>query len=421
MAHNTNTSPDAASSIDMKTDGRKNQRAVPILISLGLLGAMVVFLDVVDMASLRTHRRISTSTIEADTSLFRDSTVSKQPLHGPASSINYVPPIEKLTGSHIQSGVQCPYPLVPFYDRIVHHSSTDNSSSRIPKSIHLAWVRGYQTPQGRCISQDMMEIPNTWMEKFPDYNIYFHDDVAVDALFDQAWPEFPGLSKLMKACVQFGSAMRIDIWRQLILYRYGGLYGDFDMKPGPKLSQETIEENYSALFLSDGWNRPSQWFMAMAPKHPIAYFTIVEIMKRLRELKDVSNVKVVFTTGPDVLKHGYWNALATTEDYETVFDHGIHNSTLIEGPVRKLPGDDYAGGFDKELVPYPRDHASTDDYVNVTKKERVHKEMGSVHWKTMMKETRHEKPQGSCLEYLFWEDWNATEIWTRTPTDLHNT
>ncbi|KAL3933544.1 MAG: hypothetical protein SGARI_003682 [Bacillariaceae sp.] len=347
-------------------------------------------------------------------SFFRGTTTAKY--GGSASNlgynrgdgINHVPPIEELTKSNIQDGVECPYPLVPFYDHIVN----DPGTSRIPKHIHLAWVRGFSSPhgQGRCISRDMMEIPNKWKEHFPSYNIYFHDDDAVDALSAQEWPEFPALSKLMAACVKFGSAMRIDIWRQLILYRYGGMYGDFDMMPEKLLTQDTVEATDSAVFLSDGWNRPSQWFMAMAPKHPIAYFTILEIMKRLTELKDVSAIKVVFTTGPDLLKHGYWNALVTAEDYDKVYDHGLHKSALIDGAIRKLPGTDYAGGYDDTLVPYPRNHTGEDDYTNITKKDRVHKEMSTVHWKTLMQETKHEKPNGSCQEYLYWHDWNATHV-----------
>jgi mannosyltransferase OCH1-like enzyme len=240
--------------------------------------------------------------------------------------INYAPPIRELTRSHIQDGVECPYPLVPLYDRIVERQSND--TQRIPKTIHLAWIRGYYSPngRGRCISQDMMEIPKNWMKNFPSYSIYFHDDQAVDALFAQDWPEFPSLNNFMTACVKYGSAMRIDIWRLLVLYRYGGVYGDFDDMPGPLLTQDTIQVDDSAVFSSDAWNRPSQALMIMAPKHPIAYFSMMELMKRLWELNDVSNVKVVFTTGPEVLKVGYWQTLVTTESYETVYNFGLHVS-----------------------------------------------------------------------------------------------
>jgi hypothetical protein len=66
-------------------------------------------------------------------------------------------------------------------------------------------------------------------KQFQLYNIYFHDDdYAVDTLFydnGNYWYNiFPQLKDIMYSCVKFGSAMRIDIWRILILYRYGGTY-----------------------------------------------------------------------------------------------------------------------------------------------------------------------------------------------------
>ncbi|OEU07109.1 hypothetical protein FRACYDRAFT_198187, partial [Fragilariopsis cylindrus CCMP1102] len=161
----------------------------------------------------------------------------------------------------------------------------------------------------RCISQDMMEIVDKWKEQFPSYNVYFHDDVAVDALFydngNYWYGIFPQLKGIMNSCVKFGSAMRIDIWRVLILYRHGGFYSDFDIAPGPKLTELTIQHNDSVFFLSDNWNRPSQWLIGMEPNHPILYHTMLIILEQLLKLKNVSRVKLVFLTGPDALKQGY--------------------------------------------------------------------------------------------------------------------
>ena len=75
----------------------------------------------------------------------------------------------------------------------------------------------------------------------------------------------------------------------------------------------------SHLFLL---NRPSQWFFAMSKHHPITYFTILEIFKRLQELSDLQSPKVVFMTGPDALKHGYGYALGWKKD--VIFKEGTH-------------------------------------------------------------------------------------------------
>ena len=140
--------------------------------------------------------------------------------------------LSELTRSHIQN-IICPEPLFPLYDKIINYSSKEQQQQEqlIPRSIHFAWIRGYHFTDdemglSRCISQDMMEIVDKWKEQFPSYNVYFHDDVAVDALFydngNYWYSIFPQLKEIMNSCVKFGSAMRIDIWRVLILYRYGG-------------------------------------------------------------------------------------------------------------------------------------------------------------------------------------------------------
>lgn len=97
----------------------------------------------------------------------------------------------------------------------------------------------------------------------------------------------------------------IDVWRILVIYEFGGLYTDIDNWPGRLMDEDTIQPDDEAFVLSDGWGRPSQWFFAMEPKHPWAYFTMFEIMKRVTELSNIERPKVVFTTGPEALKHGF--------------------------------------------------------------------------------------------------------------------
>ncbi|OEU11434.1 hypothetical protein FRACYDRAFT_246031 [Fragilariopsis cylindrus CCMP1102] len=132
--------------------------------------------------------------------------------------------LSELTRSHIR----CPEPLLPVYDKIINtnistfgeqdeqEQKQQEQNNLIPKIIHLSW-------KSRCISQDMMEIVDKWKDQFPSYNIYIHDDSAVAALLnDNYWYDlFPQLQQIMTSCAKFGSAMTIDIWRILILYRYG--------------------------------------------------------------------------------------------------------------------------------------------------------------------------------------------------------
>ena len=63
-----------------------------------------------------------------------------------------------------------------------------------------------------------------------------------------------------------------------------------DMRPTEKFTEtEPIKADDEAFFLSDEWTQPSQWFFGMEAKHPIAYYTIFEIFKRLKNLKQLND------------------------------------------------------------------------------------------------------------------------------------
>lgn len=239
-------------------------------------------------------------------------------------------PLEELARSHTRQA--CPPPMIELEDRIVVgiNSTTTSSTppSAIPKQIHVAWIRGSESNTSRCFPEEYVQWTGFWKQNFPSYSFYLHDDFAVDTLLREYVPEFPQLQKLMTACVQFGGAIKVDIWRVLVLYKYGGIYSDIDVAPGRDFTEASILPNYTAFFLSDGWNRPSQWTHAMKPRHPIAYFTMLEILTRVSAMEDVSHIKPVFTTGPDALKHGYGKALnwGNTGDAvdPDIYSTGVH-------------------------------------------------------------------------------------------------
>jgi mannosyltransferase OCH1-like enzyme len=90
-----------------------------------------------------------------------------------------------------------------------------------------------------------------WKQTLPNYSIFFHDDEAVAKLIDQEWPGFPDLRRAMR-CVLYKGAMRIDVWRVLVLYKYGGVYTDIDNWPLDAFKESTIRNDLSAFFFRDG-------------------------------------------------------------------------------------------------------------------------------------------------------------------------
>jgi len=184
-----------------------------------------------------------------------------------------------------------------------------------------------------------------------------------------------------------------------------GFYSDFDIAPGPELTELTVQQNDSAFFLSDAWNRPSQWLIGMEPNHPILYHTMLIILEQLVHLADVSQVKLVFVTGPDALKKGYTTVISTgnggEEPYKQIFNTGIHKLRIPypDKIVRKLK---YA------YLKTPDSISSRDTTTNTTRKERVEKDMNTTHWLVHLASNRKNVQRGMCIDHLYMNSQNKT-------------
>jgi hypothetical protein len=277
----------------------------------------------------------------------------------------------------------------------VVNGSSYTSPRAIPRNVHLSM-------KSRCMPKDLASNVQRWKDALPLHSVYFHDDAAVERLIKEEWPEFPLLSIFMN-CVRYKGAMKIDIWRILVVYRYGGIYSDIDNWPGPFMTEDLLKRDDTALFVSDAFNRPSQWFFAMEPKHPIAYYTMLEIQKRVFALTNISKPKVVFTTGPDALKHGFGNAQYWQDKF---FEKGETSIGMASKVVRKVNKNNTTGIIDPRAGPWFGEIVTShvhNETMNMTRKERTQKESGVMHWtKTVYKGNVDDGNvfRGSCFDYL---------------------
>ena len=177
-----------------------------------------------------------------------------------------------------------------------------------------------------------------------------------------------------------------------------GFYADFDVAPGPKLTELTVHQNVSAFFLSDAWNRPSQWLIGIEPNHPIMYHTMLIIIEQLVHLADVSQVRLVFVTGPDSLKKGYTTVISTgdggKEPYKQIFNTGIHR-------LRPPYPNKMVHKLDDSYTKTPDSISSRDTATKTTRKERVNKDMNTTHWKVHLAENRKNVQSGRCIDHLY--------------------
>ena len=296
-----------------------------------------------------------------------------------------------------QSTLSCPEPLVPFYDHIINHDDggRKHSSARdycdhhddhfkcwgqIPKIIHF-------TTKSRCIPPDQMEYIDRWKMQFPNASIFLHDDDAIDRLiYNNEWDEFKDLHAIMP-CVMKG-AMLTDIWRILVVYKYGGLYTDLDNWPLDPFNESMIPNNVTFFSFSDAYNRPKQSLFAAEASFSGFIMMLHLILKSVKDLPNISTPKLLWTTGPHMFGRGFRYFLddESKKKYKEgnrkkmkEENHDGYLTSMFQQPILKVPGP-----YDKYVLP----KINYDDIVqshfnttkNMTRRERIMEENGIVHW-----------------------------------------
>jgi hypothetical protein len=303
--------------------------------------------------------------------------------------------LTELTNGSVRN-ISCSPPLVPAYNKIVEPSLAFGPR-KIPRIMHFSM-------RHRCLPPDLFETLQRWQAALPSHSIYFHDDEAVDKLMNQDWPEFPHLTKVFQ-CLKFGGAVKIDVWRVLALYKYGGIYSDIDTWPTENFGESTIRPDDESFFVSDAWRRPSHWFQAMEPNHPIAYFTMLEILTRILAMPDLSKIKPVFLTGPDALKTAYAKHFNWQKDIHD--KEGPHHGKFNK-KARKIVLADTINYVVGRLNHTIGDIVAWNSTLNMSRAERTERLNGFEHWQKAIRHTKseREKYKGPCWDYLYKMDNN---------------
>lgn len=271
----------------------------------------------------------------------------------------------------------------PIYDRVVQDQE-NSTQKKIPRIIHISYNE-------RCVPTEVFaEGIQRWKDELPDYSVYFHDDDAVDRLLQQEWPEFPDLHRIMQ-CMKYGGAMKVDLWRMLVVYEFGGLYTDIDNVPASEFQQgATIHPEDTFFASSDVRDRPCQNVFAMEPKHPIAAFTIQVILKNLLELDSLRKPELVKTTGPHAFRDGYLNYIKLTNK-KAKLKPGVYKG-FMNKTIRKESDWNWLNPVGSEEVKYKK--------TVMSKKQRAHILGGLKHWKKVAQANRKGEDY-SCREYLY--------------------
>jgi mannosyltransferase OCH1-like enzyme len=208
-----------------------NQRSV---VSLNLLLSLSILLIVQFMLTFRQ------SFLNFDPPATTDSSSSSlTPLHNNP----IIASLMELTQSN-RKVISCPSTLMLVNDSLLDPAASSFALRRkIPRIVHVS-------SGSRCNDQIIAENLDTW--RLQGHFFFLHDDDAVLKLLHQDWPEFPLLRQIMTCIPGRMGAAWIDLWRLLVLWKYGGIYADLDTSPVPSLFNETtISEEDDAFFVVD--------------------------------------------------------------------------------------------------------------------------------------------------------------------------
>lgn len=150
----------------------------------------------------------------------------------------------------------------------------------IPKII-------WQTMNTNRVPVFIKSYSDSWIEQNPEYEYRFHDDEDIIDFLKKDFPEFlEGYQNL-----KYG-ASKADLWRYLIIYKYGGVYADIDCFCINPL-RKWINKNASFVTALGTNNDICQWMIISTPKSPI-FLRAAEKTIRNSSVSKVSSVHYGF-------------------------------------------------------------------------------------------------------------------------------
>ena len=155
----------------------------------------------------------------------------------------------------------------------------------IPKNIFQSWY----TRELPLLIQSRINIMK---ETNPDYTYKLYTDADMDEFVNTEYKgEIANCYNKLNLIVA-----KVDFWRYLILYKYGGVYLDMDSHISVPLNEIIRPDDQAIITAETNPNLFAQWALFFNKKHPILKQLIELIVYNINKNKHPENVSK--TTGP---------------------------------------------------------------------------------------------------------------------------
>lgn len=149
----------------------------------------------------------------------------------------------------------------------------------IPKIIWQTWTDPY------CTTEDKLHpIVREQLNKTRSLNpTYEHRLLMGDDLDNFVHTEFKDEPDIIECYDRINIIVsKVDLWRYLVLYKYGGVYLDMDSAINRSLD-EFIKPTDNAILTAEGNKiRIVQWALIFSPKHPILKYVIDQVIDNIK-------------------------------------------------------------------------------------------------------------------------------------------
>lgn len=179
----------------------------------------------------------------------------------------------------------------------------------IEKNIFQSWWTKELHPE---IQQKI----NHYKQLNPEYNHYLYDDNDMDNFVNQHFNgEIAECYNKLNIIVA-----KVDFWRYLILYKYGGVYLDMDSSIDKPLDKLIKEEDQAIITAEGNPNMYVQWALIFSKEHPILKKTIELVCNNIKNNSYPNDIHKM--TGPTV----YTKAI--NEIHMELFNNTINHNDI---------------------------------------------------------------------------------------------
>ena len=192
--------------------------------------------------------------------------------------------------------------------------SSDTPSDPIPPNIFQTWKSEDDMTEKQKASQ------KSWRDKNPGWCYSLYDDADCDEFVKAFYPKY------YKVWPDLTPVERADLWRYLIIHKYGGVYADIDtvcLRSLNNVAERNIEMiiffetfKFEPPFVFPMW---VQWFFGSVPNNPMMLEVCDAIVLRLSESPPVDwkksrpGLRTLYITGPFVwskIINGFWQQVS---------------------------------------------------------------------------------------------------------------